>query len=558
MDCLIIGFNELNVEKAVNEFEIMKKSSGAYRHLLQMVVQFKGKWMHYTDIFNAILSEAMGKPAQLHPMRMPNLAVCYLKSFLIKRNYDVEITNFCNVEKEHLEKLLYNKPTAVAITTTYYVTDPPVVELVRHVRKINPATKIIIGGPFINNICISSNDVTTQDYILGKLGADIYINSFQGELTLARTLSELQKKKEMNLQDVPNLIFRPELQQRMDSVVQENSKNKSTSFRNFIRTSLEPENNDLNSNVIDWSLFQKSFYTPTVFMRTAIGCPFKCSFCNLPSMNGKLTHSSLDTIEREMKQLSDAGVRYLMFIDDSFNVPSSRFKEVLRMMISNNFKFNWFSFFRCSHADDETFELMQKSGCGGVFLGIESGDQEILNNMNKEVRVEKNKAGILKLHEHGIFTFVSLIIGFPGETEKSVQNTISFMEEAKPTFYKAELYYQEDHVPIQKQADKYGLKGKGYGWSHNTMNWQTACDYVEKMYMTVQGSQACPVYMFDFWTIPYLLSKGISLEQIKKFLRISKLLLLRNFNLSDIEDEEKAYLLLDELGKEIVANFDNL
>ena len=90
------------------------------------------------------------------------------------------------------------------------------------------------------------------------------------------------------------------------------------------------------------------------------------------------------------------------------------------------------------------------------------------------------------------------------------------------------------------------------------MDWQTACDHIEKMYMIVRESQVCPVYMFDFWTIPYFLSKGISLEQIKKFLSICKPLLLRNFNLSDIEDEEKGYLSLDKLGKEIIVNLDNL
>jgi p-methyltransferase len=558
VDCLIIGFHEIDLKRIVNDYEIMKKHTGAYLHLLHAIVRFRGEWAHYTYIFNAVLSEVMGKPVHLNLMRMPNLAVCYLKSFLVRRKFDVEIINFCNVEKELFEELLRHNPTAVAITTTYYVSDAPVVELIRYVRKISPDTIIILGGPFIHNICLSSADSMTEDYIFEKMGADIYINSFQGELTLARTLAELRKGKERRLLDVPNLTFRPDLQRETARESLERSGCQKAQYQQFIRTSLELEDNDLNTNCIDWSLFPISFYTPTAFMRTARGCPFECAFCNFPSMAGKLTYSSLDIIEKEMKQLSKAGVRYLIFIDDSFNVPLSRFKEILRMMISCNFKFQWFSYFKCSHADDETFDLMQKSGCRGVFLGIESGDQEMLDNMNKKVKVEQYKTGIRKLHECGIFTFVSIIIGFPGETEKSVQNTITFMEETQPTFFKTELYFHADHVPIHKQASKYSLKGKGYGWSHKTMSWQTACDHIDKMYRTVQGSQVCPVYMFDFWTIPYFLSKGISLEQIKKFLSICKPLLLRNFNLSEIEDEEKAYLLLDELGKEIVANFDNL
>ncbi len=550
MDCLIVGFQESPLEKIIDGYEVMKKHTGAYRHLLHAVMRFRGRWMHYTDVFNEIISTATSKPASFHLMRMPNMAVCYLKSFLAKRDIDVEIVNFCNVDKERFETLLRKNPTAVAITTTYYVTDAPVIELINYVKKISPDSKVILGGPFVNNICLSSDDITTQDYIFEKLGADIYINSFQGESALTGVVAELKKGAEGDFRNVPNLIFNTELYSK--SFI--GSGDLLAQSEQFIRTSLEIENNDLNTNCIDWDLFPQLLYTPITFMRTSRGCPFTCAFCNFPTMAGELAYTSIDVIEKEMKQLSEAGVQYLIFIDDSFNVPLSRFKEILKMMISNNFNFNWFSYFRCSHADDETYELMQQSGCRGVFLGIESGDQQMLDNMNKKVTIDKYKAGIHNLHERGIFTFISLIVGFPGETEQSVQATIQFLKETRPTFMKAELYFHAHHVPIHKEADKYGIRGSGYGWRHNTMDWQTACDHLEKMYGTVQGSLICPVYMFDFWAIPYLMSKRVSLDQIKRFLKYCKPLLLANFNMSDAVDQESAYSSLSELGKEIAGN----
>ena len=165
MDCLIIGFHELGLNQVVREFALMKKYTGAYRNLLHSVVKINNKWRHYTDILNLIISEATGKPSHLHPMNMPNLAVCYLKSFLQKRNFQVEMINFCNTEKKNLEEKLHSEPTAVAITTTYYISDAPVIALVKLIRKLSPRTNIIVGGPYIASVCLTSRDVTTQDYI---------------------------------------------------------------------------------------------------------------------------------------------------------------------------------------------------------------------------------------------------------------------------------------------------------------------------------------------------------------------------------------------------------
>ena len=104
--------------------------------------------------------------------------------------------------------MLRTNPTAVAITTTYYITDTPVIELVRFIKNVNPDVTIIIGGPYIFNICLVSQDITTQDYIFEKLGGDIYINSSQGELTLSKVLYKLKKNDTGKLHAIPNLIFR--------------------------------------------------------------------------------------------------------------------------------------------------------------------------------------------------------------------------------------------------------------------------------------------------------------------------------------------------------------
>ena len=151
----------------------------------------------------------------------------------------------------------------------------------------------------------------------------------------------------------------------------------------------------------------------------------------------------MDGVERQLRYLHEAGTTDLVFIDDTFNVPLPRFRNILRMMIRNKFQFRWISFFRCSNADEDAFDLMRESGCVGVLLGIESGDNFILKCMNKSATREKYEWGMAKLKGRDIATFVSLICGFPGETKESVTRSIEFVQEAAPTFFNVQLYYHD-------------------------------------------------------------------------------------------------------------------
>lgn len=212
---------------------------------------------------------------------------------------------------------------------------------------------------------------------------------------------------------------------------------------------------------------------------------------------------------------------------------------MLRMMIRNRFNFRWISFLRCSNADDEVIALMKESGCVGVLLGIESGDQRILNLMNKSATLEKYRWGITELERHGIATFVSLICGFPGETEESVANTLRFVEETKPTFFNVQLYYHDLRAPIHKKADEFEVQGAGYNWKHKTMDWRKAAHWSKYLFNQVQNSIPLTLYGFSLWGISYLMAKGISLERIKEFGRIARPLLMKS--LDDVSSDFEEY-----------------
>jgi radical SAM PhpK family P-methyltransferase len=527
LDCIVVGYNDVDFSRSLDDLKAARKYSGGFKDAKANSVIYNNERITYSTLLNRIIEKAVGKDPDLNVFKLPNLAACYLKSFLSKRGFSIEIVNFFNTGREQLADLLAESPKAVAITTTFYVDDDPIIEIVKFIRKLNTDTKILVGGPHIYNVC-THQDVATQNFIFELIGADVYVYDSQGELTLSRILKQLRDDPKQDLSSVPNLIY-------------------TSDGKGFHRTKREIENNHMDENVVDWSSFERRFYTPSVSMRTARSCAFKCSFCSFPLMAGDLNLTNLEHVQKEMRYLHEAGVKNLIFIDDTFNVPLPRFKDLCRMMINNRFEFDWYSMYRCSNSDDEAFDLLQQSGCKGVFLGIESGSQVVLKNMNKGAKKERYMDGIRKLTERGVMTLASFIVGFPGETKETINETIDFILKTRPTFYRAMLYYHDTKVPIQKEAGNYQLTGAGYSWKHKTMDWQEAAEWVEVVYKTVTNSSIFPARGFDLESIPYLMGEGFSLEQIEGFARLAREMLVKSLDHDDEVDvsaEEQQLLAL--------------
>lgn len=498
IDCVIIGHNEADFPTVYREAKRLQHNSGAFRYLQMNSSLVNGTPMHFMDVVNRFIEEKTGSNPHYSIAELPHLGACYLSSFLQRLQHRTGIVNCFNKDKGDLDLLLKSNPRCVAVTTTLYVDATSLIEVVKYVRQTSASSKIIVGGPYIYKLGILGDDVL-RDYTFSKIGADVYVLSAEGELTLSKIVSAL-KCREASLDAIPNLVL-------------------PCGSGKFKATQVQPESNDLDDNRILWDLLGERFVSPTAVTRTARSCAYRCSFCRYPLMAGKLNLMNMDNVEREMRYLNEHGTRQLIIIDDTFNVPLARFKDVCRMIIRNRFDFEWFSYFRCGNADAEAFALMEKSKCGGVFLGIESGDSRILKDMNKKTTVAAYKEGIHRLNEHGIASFACTMTGFPGETEESARHSRELIEESQPTFWRSELYYHDIKAPIHERAREFKIIGAGFSWSHSTMDWRKACDIIEDMYRTVKPSVVTPCWSFDWFAYPFLLGKGVSKSD---FLQLSK------------------------------------
>jgi anaerobic magnesium-protoporphyrin IX monomethyl ester cyclase len=498
-DCLILGYNDVDFTRYEAMVRAMGVQTGAYRDLALAFVEHEGKLQRALDLFFDVHYEGRRKPER--PWNNADymwLVLTYLGTYLDRRGYTFDYVSLPHFEKEKLrEKLVHGNPLTIAITTTLYVAPHPILDLVSFIRQYNRKAKIVIGGPYISGQATALDWKALNDHFK-YLGGDIYVINSEGEHALTEIIDCL--KSGGDLDKIDNIAYRQ--------------------GREFVRTRSTSESNPLEENMVEWSLFPSDELGEFVTLRTAKSCPFSCSFCGFPQRAGAYRYLSVELFEKELNAINDLGtVSTLSIIDDTFNVPKPRFKELMRMMIRNKYDFKWNCYYRSDHGDDEAIELMGKAGCEGVLLGVESGSDQILKNMNKSARRKDYLRAIPLLQAAGVSCYASLIIGFPGDTEETVEESLALVEEAKPDYFRTQLWYCDPITPIFQQKEEYGIQGEGFHWRHDTMDVDTACDLIDHSFRSVKNAVWMPQYGFEQWSTFYLKRKGMTMEQVKTAVR---------------------------------------
>jgi p-methyltransferase len=221
----------------------------------------------------------------------------------------------------------------------------------------------------------------------------------------------------------------------------------------------------------------------------------------------------IESFDRELQELKACGrVKSLIFTDDTFNVPLLRFKELCKVLAK--YDFEWYSFFRAQYADEETAQLMKAAHCKGVFLGIESADDRILEIMNKHAKTEVIKRGVAQLKKHDIRTHANFIIGFPGDTEETSRKLVPFLDEMEIDFFLLSPWYYVPSTPIHKRRQEFGLEGAWENWKHNTMTSEEAFALAETLIKEPKHSVNVPdLSTNEFWSEIVLYANGFTKDE---------------------------------------------
>jgi len=441
----------------------------------------------------------------------------YLQQFLETQGYRVELVPLVSLQQDRLAALLRERPRAVAISTTFLPFAAQIDGIAAAVRQLAPDTVIVAGGiqvwkAYLHRRLREAGQigddilpaVAKHNYFLDPqrpTPVDLFIVSESGEHTLAAVLGALRDGRDAR--QLGNVAFHAGNGWQINPVTEEPAA----------------------EVAVDWSRVLSAPHNVYVPVQAGLGCGFQCTFCDFTGLRPVRLRPAESLIAEIRTIPALDGVRRVYFTDDNLFPGPKRAKEMLRQLIGARLGLKWRGLIRVSIVDNEVAELMAESGCTEVLLGIESGDAGMLKRMKKLITPEKILRGLETLTRHGISTKSTFIVGFPGETDESIANTVALLN-AYPTGGAAihrYMFFTYAVLPLSEAAQpafraEYDLRGYGYHWSHKTMDSARAAAKLESLQECLKP-ELVPSYVLEVPEIP-----GFTTSQLKDICHLRNLI----------------------------------
>lgn len=345
----------------------------------------------------------------------PPLGIAYMAGVLQKNHIDVEILDasaedmdFKDVEKE----LLKRKPDLVALTALT-PTIGRALETAQVVKETLPDSIVVMGGyhPTFNFI------ETLEDE-----NVDIVIRG-EGEYIMLNLVQALENQS--SLHDVKGIVFEDK-----------NSKE-------IVVNPEAPLIQDLDElpfpalNLLPMKKYRLlDMDTHMTTMITTRGCPMQCSFCSSAAMHGKkIRERSVENIVDEIEYLkTNYDIDTIAFMDDTFTLKKRKVMAICDEILKRNIEIMWGCTSRVDTLDEKLLKKMKEAGCITIFIGVESADQQQLDNMCKNTTIAKIENAFKIAHKLKIRTIASVALGMPGDTKEIMNKTVKFVHKLKPNY----------------------------------------------------------------------------------------------------------------------------
>jgi anaerobic magnesium-protoporphyrin IX monomethyl ester cyclase len=213
---------------------------------------------------------------------------------------------------------------------------------------------------------------------------------------------------------------------------------------------------------------------------TSRGCPFKCAFCSTSVMHGQ-KYRKRDPIKivDELEYLKN---KYhpgsFSFVDDTFTVDKERTRKICYEIIHRNLDISWGCSARVDTLSPDMIKLMRKAGCNGLFFGIESLNDEVLQAIKKGFKARKAINMVKMAMEEGMVVDTSFILGLPGDNLKNTRKIYNFVKK-----YKVNGRVLTNTLQILPGTDMY-INPEKYGINYSTnykSTWANSVSFARKL-----------------------------------------------------------------------------
>ncbi len=368
-----------------------------------------------------------------HPPFIP-LGIAYLSAVAEKAGHEVTVID-CQAEKlthEDFRKRIAHTPADIIGVTATTLLYKSAMQIITTAKQVQPQAITVLGG---------SHGTFWDEGALNEFPSLDIIVRREGEQTFIELLDKLHSKS--SLDTVLGITFRGE--------------------GKIIRTPDRPFIEDLDSLPFpahDLLPLEKLKHTGKILfpLITSRGCVYWCDFCSTVRMFGRAYRwRSPKNVVDEMQLVHDKyGVNQVTFYDDAFTVNRDRVMKICEELRTRNLNITWDCGTRVDMVDREMLKTMHDAGCFAVWLGVESGSEAILGAMNKRIKLDQTRLAFKTANKAGLMTIANTVIGFPGETEQTANETIRFIKELNPDsvgFYVATPY---PGTPMYEQVKQKG------------------------------------------------------------------------------------------------------
>lgn len=217
---------------------------------------------------------------------------------------------------------------------------------------------------------------------------------------------------------------------------------------------------------------------PYSFVVPSRGCTAGCKFCiKHVSYNYSVRLRSAENLMAELWSLKKLGINDVMMYADLFTVNRQQVMDICNAMIDEKIDMKWMCNSRTDYVDEEMLQTMAKAGCHMISWGIESGSAEILKRVRKGTNPDKAKQALAWARKAGIKNFGYFIIGLPGETEETIQETIAFSKKLPLNVAIFHIAAPYPGTPFFFEVTKNGWFRPGVNWEQVDMDKSTVLDY---------------------------------------------------------------------------------
>ncbi|HYG00786.1 MAG TPA: radical SAM protein [Chryseosolibacter sp.] len=373
------------------------------------------------------------------------LGILYISAYLQENGFENEVFDTTFSQRKTLYEHLENTQPDVVGLYVNLMTKVNIVQIVAFIKEKLPNAIVILGGPDVR--------FNADSYL--KHRADFIVMG-EGEVTMLELVRKCRVRA-TDFHDVSGIAFK---------------------LNGEVKVTVEREKlKDIDQlpfparNRIDFDPYLKAWRAAhgknAMSISTMRGCPYTCKWCSRAVYGLSYRRRSPEKVATEIRYIQEKyNPDTLWFVDDVFTISHKWLKTFRDILSANNIVISYECISRADRMNEEVIQLLKETGCIRVWIGAESGSQKVIDLMERRVNVEQVRDMIKLTKAHGIEAGTFIMLGYPGETEEDIFETINHLKNSDPDHFTITVAYPIKGTELYEETES--LHSKHLSWDEST------------------------------------------------------------------------------------------